>query len=982
MAKHRIYDINNKFLSKLKFKSKTMKILKNIVLSLVIILLLNWIIAVTTNINFIGTGFKKLLEAVESYNKAIPRVEIASDDWESQTPGSWHIDKSAKWTGANTAEVVFDLKTIKKYSTEDIKFDVVMLIDVSTSMKGNKFERLKESAKKYFDEVLTDTENRVGIVEFHTYATVLENLTNNKETLNNTIDNLTLKCRGEIINGVEQDYGYCTNYYDSLKKTEDLLESYVPKDNRQLVVLLLTDGYANRNNQLIKVQYNALKNKYPEMVINGIQYEMGGEINYYLKQATDEQYYATSENIYNQFFTATYNANLLKFETFEIVDYIKDKYFQVNSSSDINVDIGTIKLENDSSGSQKIIWTLNDNLKSGKTARMTIKLTLKDKYVKDVDKDFYPTNTGEDIKWQFKDEKLQTKGSTLTPVLQRIYNVIYDNNPPSDCTIANNTIKKHYVSEHVKINDYLPTCAGYIFKGWEITSDNVQKINDTTFIMPEHDVTIRGKWSKLSISKSMKGQILDKPTLYEIVKLDAESNDNAGIYNKKVTDTFNVTQENTPIYYYKDYASKNNVVFAGFCWQIVRTTATGGVKLLYNGISDNGTCKNDRDFFASIYDSNAVLGVNSSDLYSDGYAYDKETKKLKLTGDMQPASAFEKHELIGKYTCRNQWGHHCDDIYEVSKIDDEANQTYAIQYALTHYAGIGKSTYNSDDKFVHVGYMYHDSKYELQYNSDLYNITAGIIFGSSVLYDGNKYILQDTTTTSGGFSDYKKIQQTHRYTCLTNEASCSTVLYFKDVYQYYELSGGKTYEDVTNEILYADDVNTINSSIKSMVDSWYETNLTKYTAYLEDVVYCNDRSEYNKNNTSSGYLYFGAYYRKSRNAATLECKNQTDQFSIANPKAQLIYPIGLLTLDELMLYGNDSGNSLGLGGDPSWWVNTPYATYGNTVYMFSGAFSGWAGNSGSFNPTYIARPAISLKPGIKYTTGVGTPEDPFIIETN
>ena len=38
-----------------------------------------------------------------------------------------------------------------------------------------------------------------------------------------------------------------------------------------------------------------------------------------------------------------------------------------------------------------------------------------------------------------------------------------------------------------------------------------------------------------------------------------------------------------PVYYYNGAVEDNNVLFAGFCWKIVRTTDTGGVKLIYNG---------------------------------------------------------------------------------------------------------------------------------------------------------------------------------------------------------------------------------------------------------------------------------------------------------------------------------------------------------------------------------------------------------------
>ena len=39
-----------------------------------------------------------------------------------------------------------------------------------------------------------------------------------------------------------------------------------------------------------------------------------------------------------------------------------------------------------------------------------------------------------------------------------------------------------------------------------------------------------------------------------------------------------------PIYYYRGAVGNNNVLFAGFCWKIVRTTSTGGTKLIYNGL--------------------------------------------------------------------------------------------------------------------------------------------------------------------------------------------------------------------------------------------------------------------------------------------------------------------------------------------------------------------------------------------------------------
>ena len=46
-----------------------------------------------------------------------------------------------------------------------------------------------------------------------------------------------------------------------------------------------------------------------------------------------------------------------------------------------------------------------------------------------------------------------------------------------------------------------------------------------------------------------------------------------------------------PVVYYRGNVTNNNVYFAGKCWQIIRTTETGGTKLIYNG-ENTGTESN------------------------------------------------------------------------------------------------------------------------------------------------------------------------------------------------------------------------------------------------------------------------------------------------------------------------------------------------------------------------------------------------------
>ena len=60
-----------------------------------------------------------------------------------------------------------------------------------------------------------------------------------------------------------------------------------------------------------------------------------------------------------------------------------------------------------------------------------------------------------------------------------------------------------------------------------------------------------------------------------------------GIYQRAGTGT----NGEYPVYYYRGEVDNNNVAFNDFCWKIVRTTETGGIKLIYNGTYD-GDCNN------------------------------------------------------------------------------------------------------------------------------------------------------------------------------------------------------------------------------------------------------------------------------------------------------------------------------------------------------------------------------------------------------
>ena len=97
----------------------------------------------------------------------------------------------------------------------------------------------------------------------------------------------------------------------------------------------------------------------------------------------------------------------------------------------------------------------------------------------------------------------------------------------------------------------------------------------------------------------------DKTTTINFAQTSAASKTN-GIYMTKDTDS------GIPVYYYRGNVD-NRVIFANFCWRIVRTTETGGVKLIYDGVPSNGQCNNTGD--------NSTIGSSSFNTNNNDNAY-------------------------------------------------------------------------------------------------------------------------------------------------------------------------------------------------------------------------------------------------------------------------------------------------------------------------------------------------------------------------
>ena len=186
--------------------------------------------------------------------------------------------------------------------------------------------------------------------------------------------------------------------------------------------------------------------------------------------------------------------------------------------------------------------------------------------------------------------------------------------------------------------------------------------------------------------------------------------------------------------------------------------------------------------------------------------------------------------------------------------------------------------------------------------------------------------------------------------------------------------------------------NKNNSTIKGVIDTWYQNNLSSYSGYLADEVFCNDRTLASTSTYSSSNSFAYAGWERLANtnkAPQLTCPNlardgfTTTTASIGN-KA-LTYPIGLITADEVSLAGGvqwtDNKSYYLYTGQWYWALSASIWSNGlaTEFYVYSNGSLDYYYSYG-VGSSYGTRPVVSLRTSTLVTSGTGTETDPYVIE--
>ena len=421
----------------------------------------------------------------------------------------------------------------------------------------------------------------------------------------------------------------------------------------------------------------------------------------------------------------------------------------------------------------------------------------------------------------------------------------------------------------------------------------------------------------------------------------------------------------------------------------------------------------------------SYTNIGTTGYYSDTFDWNTTTSNQYTLINPQPLSTLTDYtSLVGKYVITNNTTH-SSSIYYIMKVDGTRAYYYSLSngdtitsitlgdsyeesggiYTLTGnvtnvsykdwyfnisdlniYKGkyfcdgnnvsctnIKRLPHSDDSPFNNSHYYYYDSNNNWSYAED-------------VIYDGNTYTLTGDIKTFWDYSipENYSAMDNHHYTCLNEGTSCERISYITGKRDYLldivQFSGFENAQEALDKMLIDSNVNRKDSTIKTGIDAWYKKYMLPYDNYLEDTIFCNNRTitEYGswnpsvQNNTSSSNDVIFEDPPSNR----LSCNRVTDQFSTVNPAATLTYKTGLLTVSEVQLFNNINIQKTG----KQFWLVTPkkFSSFGSAyIYLVyeSGTIS--STSSGGYEGV---RPSISLKPGTIYTLGDGSMANPYKID--
>ncbi len=280
--------------------------------------------------------------------------------------------------------------------------------------------------------------------------------------------------------------------------------------------------------------------------------------------------------------------------------------------------------------------------------------------------------------------------------------------------------------------------------------------------------------------------------LYNVLKCAVEEG-LALEYTGEHQDSMDITKSTEKIYHWyglndtngTSILDNNNVIFAGQCWQMIRTTDTGGVKMIYNGESEDGKCLNTRGTHVGYGGYRIYTDLTSNYFYGTDYIYDSISKTFRISGTTEQTAwnATTGSTLIGKYTCKaTTVDATCTTLFLVESYYSATDASVILLNSDSDYSQFGTLSFNgSSGSPAYAGYMYGDVyQYYTLVNTSTeiftsrYTVLSSTSFvdtyqySKTVNYTGNSYSLVNPILGSAIPEDSYEGYYTYRSTTTTS----------------------------------------------------------------------------------------------------------------------------------------------------------------------------------------------------------------------
>ena len=206
---------------------------------------------------------------------------------------------------------------------------------------------------------------------------------------------------------------------------------------------------------------------------------------------------------------------------------------------------------------------------------------------------------------------------------------------------------------------------------------------------------------------------------------------------------------------------------------------------------------------------------------------------------------------------------------------------------------------------------------------------------------------------------------------------------------------GYMYGSTLNTSYEKTNANENDSNIKKELDNWYKTHIlgTSNESVIADAGFCNDRSldsgnGYSATGSNINYGPWRRYYKTKQ--PTLKCAQTNDLFTLStNTKGNkaLTYPIGLITIDELMLSGYADGyinKSAYTYSTSHYWTLSPryFGVSDAAALEFILSSEGYLNGNLWVTSGRGVRAVVNLSSDAKISGGIGTASNPFLINVS